>query len=200
MGSGRTRPVAIVAAVAAIAILSRAATASTTITTSHLIDKIIVPTNGGQPQKQPESSPSTNSTALQSQIELIALASSGQLPGGQNGSAEATTTTLIGGSSGLIWPEHELRLQLPLFALLVSINLIVICGNILVILAVHASAKLRSVTNIFIVSLATADLLLGLFVLPYALVYEVSSVLVSCRLAGWLKMWKDPSILSQRAC
>lgn len=61
-----------------------------------------------------------------------------------------------------------------LFALLILINLIVIFGNILVIVAVYASAKLRNVTNIFIVSLATADLLLGLLVLPYALMYEVS--------------------------
>lgn len=63
---------------------------------------------------------------------------------------------------------------LLLFALLILINLIVILGNILVILAVYATAKLRSVTNIFIVSLATADLLLGVFVLPYALMFEVS--------------------------
>lgn len=64
---------------------------------------------------------------------------------------------------------------LLLFALLVLINLIVIFGNILVILAVYATAKLRNVTNIFIVSLATADLLLGVFVLPYALMFEVSN-------------------------
>lgn len=63
---------------------------------------------------------------------------------------------------------------LLLFALLVLINLIVILGNILVILAVYATAKLRNVTNIFIVSLATADLLLGVLVLPYALMFEVS--------------------------
>lgn len=67
------------------------------------------------------------------------------------------------------------RHLLLLFALLVLINLIVILGNILVILAVYATAKLRNVTNIFIVSLATADLLLGVFVLPYALMFEVSS-------------------------
>lgn len=63
---------------------------------------------------------------------------------------------------------------LLVFALLVLINLIVILGNILVIVAIYATAKLRNVTNIFIVSLATADLMLGVFVLPYALTYEVS--------------------------
>lgn len=63
---------------------------------------------------------------------------------------------------------------LLLFIILVVINLIVILGNILVIVAFYKSAKLRNVTNIFIVSLATADLLLGIFVLPYALMFEVS--------------------------
>lgn len=83
------------------------------------------------------------------------------------------------------WPEEANRqpqtsqLLLLLFVLLIFINLIVILGNILVIVAVYASAKLRSVTNIFIVSLATADLLLGILVLPYALVYEVSLLFFS---------------------
>lgn len=73
-------------------------------------------------------------------------------------------------------PEsHKSSHLLLLFALLVLINLVVIVGNILVIVAVYATAKLRNVTNIFIVSLATADLLLGLFVLPYALTFEVST-------------------------
>lgn len=68
---------------------------------------------------------------------------------------------------------------LILFALLILINLTVILGNILVILAVYFTAKLKSVTNIFIVSLATADLMLGIFVLPYALIFEVSKLLLS---------------------
>lgn len=67
---------------------------------------------------------------------------------------------------------------LLLFALLVLINFIVIIGNILVILAVYATAKLRNVTNIFTVSLAIADLLLGIFVLPYAVSFEVSFTLL----------------------
>lgn len=97
--------------------------------------------------------PSTTSQGPDSSL-LLLFASSSQQPS----------------SSG---QQHNLLLLL-LFALLVLINLIVILGNILVIVAVYASAKLRNVTNIFIVSLATADLLLGVLVLPYALVYEVS--------------------------
>ena len=53
------------------------------------------------------------------------------------------------------------------------ICLIVTFGNILVILAVKTSSKLSGPTNTFIVSLALADLLLGVLVLPLSAVYEV---------------------------
>jgi len=53
------------------------------------------------------------------------------------------------------------------------ICLIVTCGNILVISAVKISSKLRGPTNTIIVSLAVADLLLGVLVLPLSAVYEV---------------------------
>jgi len=57
--------------------------------------------------------------------------------------------------------------------LLLIINVMVIAGNILVILAVFVSSKLRTSTNYFIVSLAMADLLVGIAVLPYSLTHEV---------------------------
>jgi len=53
------------------------------------------------------------------------------------------------------------------------ICLIVTFGNILVISAVKISSKLRGPTNTIIVSLAVADLLLGVLVLPLSAVYEV---------------------------
>ncbi|CAH0401525.1 unnamed protein product [Chilo suppressalis] len=46
-------------------------------------------------------------------------------------------------------------------------------GNCLVIAAVLCSSKLRSVTNLFIVSLAVADLLVGVAVLPFSATREV---------------------------
>lgn len=111
----------------------------------------------------------------------------------QDGSSSSNIETFAASSSAndslsqeWLWPTQQQRPSghlLLLFALLVLINLIVILGNILVILAVYASAKLRNVTNLFIVSLATADLLLGIFVLPYALMFEVSSFSASCALA-----------------
>ncbi|XP_076861917.1 histamine receptor H2a [Brachyhypopomus gauderio] len=47
-------------------------------------------------------------------------------------------------------------------------------GNVLVCLAVCATRRLRSVTNCFIVSLAVTDLLLGILVLPFSTLYEVT--------------------------
>ena len=47
-------------------------------------------------------------------------------------------------------------------------------GNCLVIAAVFTTAKLRTVTNNFIVSLAAADLLVGIMVLPFSSAKEVS--------------------------
>ncbi|KAH9418318.1 G-protein coupled receptor [Dermatophagoides pteronyssinus] len=62
--------------------------------------------------------------------------------------------------------------------ILVLINIMVIFGNILVILSVFTSQKLRTVTNFFIVSLAVADFLVGIAVLPYSLTFETRGYLV----------------------
>lgn len=93
--------------------------------------------------------------------------------------ADETGTTISEAPNGGALLATSNGHLLILFALLILINLTVILGNILVILAVYFTAKLKSVTNIFIVSLATADLMLGIFVLPYALIFEVSKLLLS---------------------
>lgn len=55
-------------------------------------------------------------------------------------------------------------------ALLILLVIIpTIGGNILVILAVSLEKKLQYATNYFLTSLAVADLLVGLFVMPIAL-------------------------------
>ncbi|XP_038064379.1 alpha-1A adrenergic receptor-like [Patiria miniata] len=64
------------------------------------------------------------------------------------------------------------RVLLASIALLI-INLAVIIGNILVLLAVYCERALRTVTNYFIVNLAIADLLLGTLVLPFSGAFEV---------------------------
>lgn len=73
------------------------------------------------------------------------------------------------------------------------INLAVVLGNSLVIAAVVNTRKLRTVTNIFIVSLACADLLLGIAVLPFSISLEV----VDTWLWGdiWCSMWLAIDVL-----
>lgn len=74
------------------------------------------------------------------------------------------------------WTELENLISL---AFLAFINVLVIVGNCLVIAAVFCSHKLRSVTNFFIVSLAVADLLVGIAVLPFSATREIFEVILS---------------------
>ncbi|XP_012223082.1 octopamine receptor Oamb isoform X3 [Linepithema humile] len=70
---------------------------------------------------------------------------------------------------------------------LAIVNIMVIVGNVLVILAVYSTNKLRNVTNMFIVSLAVADLMVGIAVLPFSATWEVYKVWVYGDL--WCSVW-----------
>lgn len=67
------------------------------------------------------------------------------------------------------------------------ICLVVIFGNMMVIAAVKNTKKLRGATNLFIVSLAVADLTLGLVVLPFSAMFEVFGVWIFGSL--WCSVW-----------
>nr|XP_050844858.1 octopamine receptor Oamb isoform X4 [Vespula vulgaris] len=71
---------------------------------------------------------------------------------------------------GVEWSGPWILLTLITLAI---VNVMVVLGNVLVILAVYYTSKLRNVTNMFIVSLAVADLLVGLAVLPFSATWEV---------------------------
>lgn len=67
--------------------------------------------------------------------------------------------------------EGNSGLELNWAALLIVMVIIpTIGGNILVILAVWLERKLQNATNFFLMSLAVADLLVGLLVMPIALI------------------------------
>ncbi|XP_034940044.1 octopamine receptor Oamb [Chelonus insularis] len=70
---------------------------------------------------------------------------------------------------------------------LAIVDVMVILGNVLVILAVYHTTKLRNVTNMFIVSLAVADLLVGVAVLPFSATWEVFKVWIFGDL--WCSVW-----------
>jgi octopamine receptor len=73
----------------------------------------------------------------------------------------------------VVWDDPG---QLASLIVLLLIDVMVIVGNCLVIAAVFISSKLRSVTNLFIVSLAVADLMVGVTVLPFSATWEVFKV------------------------
>ncbi|GIY66483.1 octopamine receptor Oamb [Caerostris darwini] len=88
------------------------------------------------------------------------------------------------------WFRQELfdnAKNISIIIILGFINAIVIAGNLLVVLAVFASTKLRTVTNFLIVSLAISDLLVGLAVLPYSISLEVLELWIFGEL--WCQMW-----------
>ncbi len=60
-------------------------------------------------------------------------------------------------------------------AVLSLIIILTIGGNVLVVLSPMVSHRLRTVTYTFLVSLAIADLLLGITVLPWSAIYTISS-------------------------
>lgn len=81
------------------------------------------------------------------------------------------------------------ELQLKWAALLIVMVIIpTIGGNILVILAVSLEKKLQNATNYFLMSLAVADLLVGLLVMPIALVTVLYSKF-STELWLWQLHW-----------
>ncbi|KAI5693825.1 hypothetical protein M8J76_011327 [Diaphorina citri] len=82
------------------------------------------------------------------------------------------------------WNEPKLLASLLALGFL---DVMVVVGNSLVILAVYLSSKLRSVTNLFIVSLAVADLMVGVAVLPFSSTWQVYEVWIFGGL--WCKGW-----------
>ncbi|XP_037090809.1 probable G-protein coupled receptor No9 [Pollicipes pollicipes] len=81
------------------------------------------------------------------------------------------------------WADQRL---LSLLAL-AFLNVMVVAGNVLVVMAVFVHSKLRTVTNLFIVSLACADLLVGILVLPFSATLEVLDVWLYGDI--WCSVW-----------
>ncbi|XP_067091106.1 dopamine receptor D4a isoform X1 [Osmerus mordax] len=61
-------------------------------------------------------------------------------------------------------PDSEYNFPALIFGILLIV--VIICGNLLVCLSVHTEKALKTTTNYFIVSLAVADLMLAVLVLP----------------------------------
>ena len=52
---------------------------------------------------------------------------------------------------------------------LVTLNVLSLTGNILVCIAVYKNTRLRTTTNLYIITLALSDLMSGVFLMPFTL-------------------------------
>lgn len=86
---------------------------------------------------------------------------------------ELNTTACAALYDGVDWSSLWNVITLIILAI---VDVMVVVGNVLVILAVYSTSKLRNVTNMFIVSLAVADLMVGVAVLPFSATWEVYKV------------------------
>nr|XP_015205166.1 PREDICTED: alpha-2Db adrenergic receptor-like [Lepisosteus oculatus] len=90
-----------------------------------------------------------------------------QAQGGSNASqdANATSTPRV--------PPHSLPAAAFIILVVTVIILVTIVGNVLVVVAVFTSRALRAPQNLFLVSLASADILVATLVIPFSLANEV---------------------------
>lgn len=66
-----------------------------------------------------------------------------------------------------------LYLKLPIASLMSLVSIITFLGNLLVIYAIRTEKRLQTVSNHFICSLAVADFLIGIYVMPMSIIYFV---------------------------
>lgn len=79
-------------------------------------------------------------------------------------------TDLIGPYIENKYDSVEIAVVIILFLLIV----VTVIGNTLIISAVLTTKRLRTVTNCFVTSLAVADLLVGIFVMPPAIAVHIT--------------------------
>ena len=60
-----------------------------------------------------------------------------------------------------------------LAVVMTAMIIVIVIGNMLVVIAISTENNLKSIQNWFIASLAVADMLLGLLVMPFSLAYEL---------------------------
>ncbi|XP_036394622.1 alpha-2A adrenergic receptor-like [Megalops cyprinoides] len=83
------------------------------------------------------------------------------------GCDNVTNGTLPGG------PPYSIEVSIPLTVLVGILILLTVFGNVLVIIAVFTSRALRAPQNLFLVSLASADILVATLVMPFSLANEL---------------------------
>ena len=68
---------------------------------------------------------------------------------------------------------HSLPAIVILSVIITAMMIVIVVGNMLVVIAIATEHNLTTVQNWFIASLAMADMLIGLIVMPFSLSYEL---------------------------
>uniref|UniRef100_A0A1Y1LCU3 G-protein coupled receptors family 1 profile domain-containing protein n=1 Tax=Photinus pyralis TaxID=7054 RepID=A0A1Y1LCU3_PHOPY len=109
-------------------------------------------------------------------------------------SQDTTPETIFTNNSTIAIPDTGKHFQELAFVALLSVVIVItVIGNTLVILAVLTTRRLRTVTNCFVISLAIADWLVGVFVMPPA----IANHLMGTWELGWVlcDIWVSLDIL-----
>ncbi|XP_061743007.1 alpha-2Db adrenergic receptor-like [Nerophis ophidion] len=94
-------------------------------------------------------------------------------PGTHSSSWENTSEASTSLSRPAPLPPHSLAASVLILLVVTLIILVTVVGNVLVVLAVFTSRALRAPQNLFLVSLASADILVATLVIPFSLANEV---------------------------
>ncbi|GCB64089.1 hypothetical protein scyTo_0000235 [Scyliorhinus torazame] len=91
-----------------------------------------------------------------------------------------------------LWDGNASRTQIShqemlVGTILTTVDLVTLLGNVVVFICPALEKKLRTVTYMFILSLATADLLVACLVMPFSIIYEVTGVWMFGRM--FCKVW-----------
>ncbi|XP_049813892.1 dopamine receptor 2, partial [Schistocerca nitens] len=111
----------------------------------------------------------------------------------------ATAAPGAGTASGPeeLW-QTLVRERAPLAALLLLFSAATVFGNGLVIVAVARERYLHTATNYFVTSLAVADCLVGLVVMPFSAAYEVANHAWFFGI-DWCDAWRSLDVLASTA-
>ncbi|KAG8548115.1 hypothetical protein GDO81_026586 [Engystomops pustulosus] len=85
----------------------------------------------------------------------------------------SNSTMYNGTNSDVAGPPYSLQVTLALISLVGILLFFTVFGNVLVVIAVFTSRALKAPQNLFLVSLASADILVATLVMPFSLANEV---------------------------